>query len=214
MSLVEEIMYLLKWKKGKGPYRLVLNSKCSKEIEWHCKHYEGRGLMKKYESAKELADDMEIDAKVLKNTFNKYNDEASQGKDDYGKKYFQNTPFVMDDYFFVAIVCPVVHYCMGGLKVSEEAEVMTDDEPIKGLYATGEVCGGVHGKNRLGGSSLLDCVVFGRVSGRNVTKYLLQNASNNISKGGSNDKIFLTIGNTKINVDSNNKKITINWNEK
>jgi len=68
-------------------------------------------------------------------------------------------------------------------------------------------------KNRLGGSSLLDCVVFGRVSGRNVTKYLLQNASNNISKGGSNDKIFLTIGNTKINVDSNNKKITINWNE-
>jgi len=169
--------------------------------------------MKKYESAKELADDMEIDAKVLKNTFNKYNDEASQGKDDYGKKYFQNTPFVMDDYFFVAIVCPVVHYCMGGLKVSEEAEVMTDDEPIKGLYATGEVCGGVHGKNRLGGSSLLDCVVFGRVSGRNVTKYLLQNASNNISKGGSNDKIFLTIGNTKINVDSNNKKITINWNE-
>ena len=47
------------------------------------------------------------------------------------------------------------------------------DTPIPGLYAGGEVCGGVHGINRLGGNSLLDCVVFGRLSGRQACKFLL-----------------------------------------
>jgi len=119
----------------------------------------------------------------------------------------------MNDFFYVAIVCPVVHYCMGGLKISEDAEVMTEEEPIPGLYATGEVCGGVHGKNRLGGSSLLDCVVFGRVSGRAVTKYLLQNSKNN-SFIENMKEIGVTIGNTKISVDSSNKKISITWDDK
>lgn len=59
---------------------------------------------------------------------------------------------------------------MGGLEISTEARVLgANGKPIPNLYATGEVCGGVHGKNRLGGNSLLDCVVFGRVSGRAAT---------------------------------------------
>jgi succinate dehydrogenase/fumarate reductase flavoprotein subunit len=62
---------------------------------------------------------------------------------------------------------------MGGVSIDQEARIMGNNGPIKNLYATGEVCGGVHGKNRLGGNSLLDCVVFGRVSGRTATKELL-----------------------------------------
>lgn len=63
---------------------------------------------------------------------------------------------------------------MGGLEIDPEARIVgTDGKPIPNLYATGEVCGGVHGKNRLGGNSLLDCVVFGRVSGRTATRDLL-----------------------------------------
>jgi len=89
------------------------------------------------------------------------------------KKYFHNLPYKTDDYFFVAIVCPVVHYCMGGLKISPNSEVLSKGKPLSGLYAAGEVAGGVHGKNRLGGNSLLDCVVFGRVAGRSATKSLL-----------------------------------------
>lgn len=46
--------------KNKGPYRLILNSKASKEIEWHCKHYVGRGLMKFYPKGDDLAKDMGI----------------------------------------------------------------------------------------------------------------------------------------------------------
>jgi len=51
--------------KNKAPFRLVLNSKASKEIEWHCKHYNGRGLMKFYKTGAEMAKDMNVDPKVL-----------------------------------------------------------------------------------------------------------------------------------------------------
>lgn len=59
---------------------------------------------------------------------------------------------------------------MGGIKVSTKSEVMTENAPIPGLWAAGEVMGGTHGKNRLGGNSLLDCVVFGRIAGKEAIK--------------------------------------------
>lgn len=72
---------------------------------------------------------------------------------------------------------PVVHYTMGGVYTSTNSEVLKPDgTPVPGLYATGEIMGGTHGKNRLGGSSLLDCVVFGRVSGASAAAYVLANA--------------------------------------
>ena len=54
---------------------------------------------------------------------------------------------------------------MGGLEITPEAEIKSAQGPIPGLFAAGEICGGVHGANRLGGSSLLGCVVYGRVAG-------------------------------------------------
>ncbi len=67
-------------------------------------------------------------------------------------------------------VTPSVHYCMGGLAFSERAEVLdTAQQPIPGLFAAGEVTGGLHGANRLGGNSLLECVVFGRIAGENAS---------------------------------------------
>merc|ERR1719284_1906775 len=63
---------------------------------------------------------------------------------------------------------------MGGLEIDENSAVLgSDSEAIRGLYAAGEVAGGVHGNNRLGGNSLLDCVVFGRVAGAACAKYML-----------------------------------------
>merc|ERR1719377_382450 len=75
--------------------------------------------------------------------------------------------------FYVAIITPVIHYCMGGLEIDTNSNVLGPQGPIKGLYAAGEVAGGVHGNNRLGGNSLLDCVVFGRVSGKHAAQYML-----------------------------------------
>lgn len=73
---------------------------------------------------------------------------------------------------YACIITPVLHYCMGGVEVNTKSEVVGKKGPIGGLWATGEVMGGVHGKNRLGGNSLLDCVVFGRVSGKEAAKYI------------------------------------------
>jgi flavocytochrome c len=179
--------------KSKGPFRLILNGKASKEIEWHCKHYKGRGLMKQYNSGEELALDMGISPAILQSTFQDYNLVAEKtakdpeggpyqaypsGKswDKWGKKYYHNLPLEMNDQFHVAFITPVIHYCMGGLKIDPSARVLSKatDKPIGYLYGAGEINGGVHGRNRLGGSSLLDCIVYGRVAGRTATKELLE----------------------------------------
>ena len=80
---------------------------------------------------------------------------------------------------------PVLHYTMGGLEIDPESRVLDKNgKPIPGLFAAGEVAGGVHGANRLGGSSLLGCVVFGRVSGDSAAAYLLQTTSAAVQKAG------------------------------
>merc|ERR1712151_1484725 len=169
---------------------LCLNGKASTEITWHCKHYKGRGLMKSYNHMGEFAKEYGIPLDNIQKTFSTYNELAEKqakdpdggpydayggGKawDSWGKKFYHNLPMKVDDAFHVAIVTPVIHYCMGGLKINDESEVVDkSDKVIGGLYAGGEVAGGVHGSNRLGGNSLLDCVVFGRVSGRSAARYL------------------------------------------
>eukprot|EP00298_Acanthocystis_sp_HF-20_P015104 c21029_g1_i1.p1 GENE.c21029_g1_i1~~c21029_g1_i1.p1 ORF type:complete len:652 (-),score=297.84 c21029_g1_i1:656-2566(-) len=178
---------------NKGPFRLVLNSKASAQIEWHCKHYVGRGLMKKFDTGAALAKEMGISVTDLEAEFKKYNGYAEKNNDPFGKKYFHNLPFSTNDYFYVAIVCPVVHYTMGGLNMSADAEVKNSKGAIPGLYCAGEVMGGVHGKNRLGGNSLLDCVVYGRVAGRTSTKYLLKNSLKTVRTGVAQNRLS-TIG--------------------
>jgi hypothetical protein len=58
---------------NKGPFRLILNTAASKEIEWHCKHYVGRGLMVKFKSGSDLAKEMNISTEKLAKTFSDYN---------------------------------------------------------------------------------------------------------------------------------------------
>ncbi|KAJ7232774.1 fumarate reductase [Mycena haematopus] len=172
------------WENKKYPIRLVLNGSASKDIEWHCKHYCGRGLMKRFESGDALAKEMGLPPSVLKKTFEDYNAVVRSKKDPFGKKFFSGE-WKYDDIFNVAIMTPVLHYTMGGLEIDAESRVIdTKGKPIPGLFASGEVAGGVHGANRLGGSSLLGCVVFGRVSGDSAAAYLLQQSSAAIAKAG------------------------------
>lgn len=168
---------MLNKKDSHGPFRLVINGKGSKEIEWHCHHYASRKLMKQYKHGRELAQDMKISPEVLQQTFGIYNRNSTDGKDEFGKKYFDNVPFIMEDHFYVAVVCPVVHYSMGGLRTNSKAEVLDKKgHAIPGLWVTGEACGGIHGKNRMGGNSLLDCVVWGRLSGQSACAYALRHS--------------------------------------
>jgi len=177
--------------KNKPPFRLCLNKKASTEIHWHCEHYKGRGVMKYYASGRDLAAEMKVDPATISKTFTEYNEIAAKmaetggaggpydayggGKsyDKWGKKFFHNLPLDIDDQFHVAIVTPVIHYCMGGLEIDAHSRVINNRGPVDGLYAAGEIAGGVHGNNRLGGNSLLDCVVFGRVAGKHCAEYML-----------------------------------------
>merc|ERR1711976_535446 len=102
--------------------------------------------------------------------------DAASGPTGSGKKFYHNVipgSEVAKQEFYVAIITPVIHYCMGGLEVTADAEVISSKGVIPGLYAAGEIAGGVHGNNRLGGNSLLDCVVFGRVAGKAASKYIM-----------------------------------------
>merc|ERR1712203_595228 len=185
--------------KNSPPFRLCLNKAASDEIIWHAKHYTGRGVMKFYESGKALAEDMGIPVQVLVDTIQAHYeaakkqekdpeggpfpaypsgktwDEAS-GKTGSGKKFYHNIidgAAVPTEPFYVAIITPVIHYCMGGLQCTVDAECIDEKgQVIPGLYVAGEAAGGIHDNNRLGGNSLLDCVVFGRVAGKAACKYI------------------------------------------
>jgi len=130
--------------------------------------------MKHYVNVEEFAKDCNIPVNNLVSTFTEYDKICQSKKDPFGKTFFDGAPWKSNDDFNVAIVTPVLHYCMGGLMCDVNAQVLSETGPIDGLYASGEVVGGVHGEQRLGGSSLLDCVVFGRVAGRSVSNYLMR----------------------------------------
>jgi flavocytochrome c len=185
------------WETNKPPYRLVLNSEASGKIAWHCEHYTGRGVMKKYASGEELAKDMGISAVKLKKTLDTYNKGGVEKKDPFSKKFFPSIPFEIKDKFHVSIVTPIVHYCMAGIEVNAAGQVKTETgKVIPGLYAAGECAGGVHGANRLGGNSLLDCVVFGRVCGDSASKYLFNQVTQHGTAGASGPDVGIRVERT------------------
>jgi len=103
---------------------------------------------------------------------------------------------------------PVLHFTMGGIEINDKSEVLNaQGKPFEGLFVCGELAGGVHGANRLGGSSLLGCVVYGRVAGTTSSKYLFQKVLN--SAGGS---AATRAGQISLHIDpSQPGKISVEW---
>lgn len=199
------------WKekeKGKWPIRLVLNSKASNVLDFHTRHYSGRGLMKKMTGA-ELAKEIGCGEAALSKTFETYNNIADgKEKDPFGKKFFHNGPVEISDSFYVALMEPVLHFTMGGMEINDKAEVLNSEQKaFEALYACGELAGGVHGSNRLGGSSLLGCVVYGRVAGNSASQYLFQKVlTGGISTANSR------LGQISLHIDpSTPGKISVEW---
>lgn len=190
------------------PIRLILNSKASNVLDFHTRHYSGRGLMKKM-SGKELAETIGCGEEALQKTFSNYNDIADgKEKDPFGKKFFHNLPFEIDDTFYVALMEPVLHFTMGGIEINDKAQCLNSEgKPFDGLFVCGELAGGVHGSNRLGGSSLLGCVVYGRVAGESASKYLFQNVLN-----GGTSSASQRLGQISLHIDPNTPgKISVEW---
>ncbi|KAJ9669139.1 Osmotic growth protein [Coniosporium apollinis] len=193
---------------GRWPIRLVLNSKASNVLDFHTRHYSGRGLMKKMTGA-ELAKEIGCGEEALQSTFKTYNAIAEgKEKDPWGKKFFHNLPFDINDTFYVALMEPVLHFTMGGIEINAEAQCLnTEGKPFDGLFVCGELAGGVHGANRLGGSSLLGCVVYGRVAGESASKYLFQKVLN-----GSMSSAAQRLGQISLHIDpSQPGKVSVEW---
>ena len=143
---------------------------------WHCKHYTGRGVMKFNESGAALAQDMGVSISKIEESSLKIAQDPDGGPysayPSLGTKGRSSTTMLFREPILPHSPTPVIHYCMGGLEIDENSAVLAaDSKPFPGLYA-GEVAGGVH-DNRVGGNSLLDYVVFGRVAGAACAKYVL-----------------------------------------
>ena len=116
----------------------------------------------------ELAKAMGVDEATFVSTMNTWN-QAVEAKSDaeFNRTSFAN-PLTTAPYYAIKIT-PAVHHTMGGIAINPKAEVLNEKgEVISGLFAAGEVTGGVHGANRLGGNAVADFTVFGRIAGQSA----------------------------------------------
>lgn len=127
-------------------------------------------LIYKADTIEELAEHFDIDINTFKATIEKYNEYAQNGNDEDFNRRGSFLPIEKGP-FYIQKVAPAVHHTMGGIVVNKEAKVLDNDgNVIPGLFAAGEVTGGIHGGNRLGGNAVTDVIVFGRIAGENVVK--------------------------------------------
>ncbi|MBQ7654904.1 MAG: flavocytochrome c [Clostridia bacterium] len=127
--------------------------------------YITRGLMLSGDTYEALAEALEIPADAFAATMEKWNGYVAEKNDpDFGRTSFASP---LDTAPFYAVkVTAGIHHTMGGLKIDTETHVLNaNGEIIPGLFAAGEVTGGVHGANRLGGNAVADIIVFGRIAG-------------------------------------------------
>ena len=133
--------------------------------------YVNKGFTTSGETYEELAEALGIDSAAFAETMETWNSYVEAKEDpDFNRTSFAS-PLNTAPYYAINVTAGV-HHTMGGLKINTSTEVLnTDGEVIPGLFAAGEVTGGVHGANRLGGNAVADFVVFGRIAGQNAAAY-------------------------------------------
>ncbi|MBI6875217.1 flavocytochrome c [Clostridium aciditolerans] len=132
--------------------------------------YIKEGVVTEANSVKELADKMKFNSAEFEKTINTYNASVQAKKDaEFGRadmKFELNKPK-----YYAIPVQPAIHHTMGGLKINTNTQVINKfGQVVEGLFAAGEVTGGVHGANRLGGNAVADITVFGRIAGDNAAQ--------------------------------------------
>lgn len=148
--------------------QLLLDEATYNAAKSHVDFYVFKGLMRKTtvsELGPEAFDSLTQYAETI----------ANSTKDPLGRKVFGHWELkqpAADSVVYVGTVTPIIHYTMGGVLINEKSEILSKDgDRIEGVWGAGEITGGVHGGNRLGGSSLLECVVFGRIAGDQCAAY-------------------------------------------
>ena len=133
--------------------------------------YINKGFTVTGETYEELGEAMDVDAAAFAETMEKWNGYVEAKEDpDFGRTSFA-APLNNAPYYAINVTAGI-HHTMGGLKIDPSAQVLdTEGNPIAGLFAAGEVTGGVHGANRLGGNAVADIVVFGRIAAASAIAY-------------------------------------------
>lgn len=137
--------------------------------------YIDKGIITQGNTPEELAEAIGVDKDQLERTLEQYAVFQSQGIDaEFGRESME-VPMNKPPYY-AGLCAPAVHHTMGGVKIDTDAQVLKEDgSKIPGLFAVGEVVGGVHGANRLGGNAVTDIVVFGRLAGNRAYDYVMEN---------------------------------------
>ena len=135
--------------------------------------YVKKGFVFSGNTYEELAAAIEVPAEAFAATMNTWNGYVAAKNDpDFGRVSFTQ-PLDTAPYYAIKVTAGI-HHTMGGVKINTETQVLTEaGEAIPGLYAAGEVTGGVHGANRLGGNAVSDFVVFGRIAGEQAATLAL-----------------------------------------
>ena len=133
------------------------------------------GIVTEADTPEALGEAIGIDGAALAETLKTYAGYKAAGKDeDFGRESME---LALDrPKYYAALCAPAIHHTMGGVKINTKTEVLKEDgTAIPGLFAAGEVTGGVHGANRLGGNAVTDIVVFGRIAGTAAEDYVAAN---------------------------------------
>lgn len=136
-------------------------------------YYMHVGLVVSGETIEELAEAVSLDAGSLKDTIEIWKKTVAKGKDAaFGRTTDMHEDLSIGSYHAIEIE-PGIHHTMGGVSINTRAEVLkADGNKIDGLYAAGELTGGIHGSNRIGGNAVAEIIIFGRQTGKQAADYL------------------------------------------
>ncbi len=142
--------------------------KSLKAIEGYVK----AGLLTIGDSVEDIAGKLNMDAAVLKATLDTYNAAQASGTDaEFGRADMARS--LANGPYYAVEIEPAIHHTMGGIVINTKAEVVkSDGTAVPGLYAAGEVTGGVHGDNRLGGNAIADITIYGKIAADSALAYI------------------------------------------
>lgn len=154
-----------------GSYSWLIVDQAMADASSVIQGYIKKGYTKTGATYEELAKELDVDPAAFANTMETWNGYVEAKNDpDFGRTSFAN-PLNNGPYYAIKVTAGV-HHTMGGVTINSATEVLKEDGTvIPGLFAAGEVTGGVHGANRLGGTAVADFVVFGRIAGESAANY-------------------------------------------
>ena len=153
---------------------LIINEEIKEKYGEKINYYISKGYLKEFESFDDFANYMKISEYYtnIRKSIISYNQAYDQNRDIFGKGKFP-TKFKMGDTIYVGVITPCIFHTLGGIRISENAEILNEEKrPIKGLYAAGQIIGGIHGVMSMQGNILTQSVVFGRLAAKSAVNYI------------------------------------------